>query len=306
MASGKPFSSTVTPVRYNNPSQRQKYLPMTSPEEDNLLSLYFEQLQKFPPLKAEESQLLAFQVQQGDEKARDRLIQHHLRLVVKIAKEFRNRGILMADLIEEGNIGLIHAVKKFDPHKGYRFTTYAVWWIRQAIAKAVMDQSRTIRLPKHVLKRMNQLLRKNIELTQTLQHPPSEKELSRDLYFDAEDLHQLQQIIHATHMEPLEEEEDMTSASYALTQNPDCFELVANQDLHQFIILFLKELRAEEKEVIVRRFGLLNFETQTLETISEELGCTKERVRQIQLAALKRLRAILNDYGLHLGSFELH
>ncbi len=306
MASSKPFSSAVNPARQANPSQKQKYLPLTSPEEDNLLSLYFEQLQKFPPLKAEESQQLALQIQQGDEKARDRLIQHHLRLVVKIAKEFRHRGILMADLIEEGNIGLIHAVKKFDPHKGYRFTTYAVWWIRQAIAKAVMDQSRAIRLPKHVLKMINQLLRKNIELTQALQHPPSEKELSRNLYFDAEDLHKLQQIIHATQMEPLEEEGDMTCASWASKQDPDCFELVANQDLHQFIMLFLKELRVEEKEVIVRRFGLLNFEAQTLETISQDLGFTKERVRQIQLAALKRLRAILNDYGLHLGSFELH
>lgn len=306
MASTKPFNHTIASVRQANPSYQQKYLRVTASEEEELLSLYFKQLQKFPPLKAEESQQLALQILQGDETARDRLIQHHLRLVVKIAQEFKHRGILMADLIEEGNIGLIHAVKKFDPHKGYRFTTYAVWWIRQAIAKAVMDQSRTIRLPKHVLKMMNDLLKKNIALTQTLQHPPSEKELSRNLYFGPEDLHKLQQIIHATKMESLDDQSDVVDAAWITTQNPDCFDLVANQDLHQFILLFLKELRADEKEVIARRFGLLNFEVQTLETISQDLGCTKERVRQIQLAALKRLRAILNDYGLHLGSFELH
>jgi RNA polymerase nonessential primary-like sigma factor len=306
MSSRNLFNKEGTPIQWGH-SGKQKYLPLSSTEENELVSLYFEQLKKFPPLKAEESHALALQAQQGDENSRQRLIQHHLRLVVKIAKAFRSRGLSMADLIEEGNLGLIHAVKKFDPHQGCRFTTYAVWWIRQAIAKAVMEQSNTIRLPTHVLKMVNQLLKKNIELTQALQHTPSQRELSKGLSFSPTDLHQLQQAIQSTHIVPLSDaQDDYASSSVLTSQEPDCFELVATQDLHRFIMLFLKELPAQEREVIARRFGLLNFEMQTLHSISQELSLSKERIRQIQLSALKRLRAILTERGVCIGSFELH
>lgn len=307
MASRKPVDVEGAQAPWQDRPEKQKYLPITSAEEGELLSSYFEQLKKFPPLTAAQSHQLALKVQQGDESARARLIEHHLRLVVKIAKEFRYRGVSMSDLIEEGNLGLIHAVAKFDPHKGFRFTTYAVWWIRQFIAKAVMDQSRTIRLPVHVLKTINQLLRKNVELTQVFQGPPPAKALAQGMAFDEKDLHKLQQIIQSTQMDPLSGDEEISAASWtAASSVPDCFDLVANDDLRQFILLFLKELRPQEKEVIVRRFGLLNFDVQTFEVVGQELGITKERVRQIQLSALNRLRTILTDSGLYLGSFELH
>jgi RNA polymerase nonessential primary-like sigma factor len=237
----------------------------------------------------------------GDESGRQRMIESNLRLVVKISRRYINRGLTLLDLIEEGNLGLIRAVEKFDPERGFRFSTYATWWIRQTIERAIMNQTRTIRLPIHVVKELNVYLRAARELTQKLDHEPSAEEIADMLDRPAADVKRMLGLnVRVTSMDtPVGPESDRTVVdTVADTAVCDPSQLLQDNDIKDSITGWLDELSDKQREVVSRRFGLRGYESSTLEEVGREIGLTRERVRQIQVEALKRLRSIMETQGL--------
>ncbi|AQZ96405.1 RNA polymerase sigma factor RpoS [Halopseudomonas phragmitis] len=263
--------------------------------------LYLNEIGFSPLLTPEEEVHFARLAQKGDPAGRKRMIESNLRLVVKIARRYVNRGLTLLDLIEEGNLGLIRAVEKFDPERGFRFSTYATWWIRQTIERAIMNQTRTIRLPIHVVKELNIYLRAARELTQKLDHEPSPEEIAQLLDKPVEDVKRmlgLNERVASVDMS-LGPDSDKTLLD-TLTDDhvTDPCELLQDDDLNSSIDQWLSELSEKQREVVTRRFGLRGHESSTLEEVGREIGLTRERVRQIQVEALKRLRDILEQHGL--------
>jgi len=267
--------------------------------------LYLNEIGYSPLLTADEEKYFSRLALKGDDSARRRMIESNLRLVVKISRRYINRGLTLLDLIEEGNLGLIRAVEKFDPERGFRFSTYATWWIRQTIERGIMNQTRTIRLPIHVVKELNVYLRAARELTQKLDHEPSAEEIADMLDRPAADVKRLLGLNErVTSMDtPVGPESDRTVVdTVADTHESDPSQLLQDSDIKDSIADWLDELSEKQREVLSRRFGLRGYESSTLEEVGREIGLTRERVRQIQVEALRRLRSIMENNGLSSDS----
>lgn len=267
--------------------------------------LYLGEIGFSPLLTAEEEVLYARRALRGDEAARKRIIESNLRLVVKISRRYSNRGLALLDLIEEGNLGLIRAVEKFDPERGFRFSTYATWWIRQTIERALMNQTRTIRLPIHVVKELNIYLRTARELSQKLDHEPTAEEIATQLDKPVDDVSKMLRLNERISSvdTPIGGDGEKALLDIIPDQNNSDPEVsTQDDDIKSSLIHWLDELNPKQKEVLARRFGLLGYEPSTLEEVGHEINLTRERVRQIQVEGLRRLREILVKQGLNMES----
>jgi RNA polymerase nonessential primary-like sigma factor len=276
-----------------------------SRKEIDATRLYLKEIEFSPLLTADEEKYYSRLAQKGDGKARAKMIECNLRLVVKISRRYMNRGLALLDLIEEGNLGLIHAVQKFDPERGFRFSTYATWWIRQTIERGLMNQTRTIRLPIHVIKEMNVYLKVARRLQQTLEHEPTPDEIANLLDRPVADVKRLLSLKdRVTSVDiPVGKDGDKPLLEIIPDErNLDPSVELQNQNVHSNINGWLDELETKQREVVVRRFGLHGYERSTLEEVGKELGVTRERVRQIQMEALRRLRRILEGNGFSVES----
>ena len=260
--------------------------------------LYLNEIGVAKLLTAEEEVAVARRIRQGDVAARQRMIECNLRLVVKIARRYRNRGLPLLDLIEEGNLGLIHAVHKFDPERGYRFSTYATWWIRQTIERAIMNQARTVRLPIHVIKDINTCMRAARKLQQNCDHTPTAAEIAHKLNRDVDEVERLLALHERVTVGASVDEErgplEKLPAGHAV-EPPVC----AQKDkVNALLDHWVLELGDKQREVVERRFGLHGYPRATLEEIGREIGVTRERVRQIQIDALATLKRTLESHGM--------
>ena len=265
---------------------------------------YLNELSKSQLLTADEEKIFGKKALQGDSDARKVMIESNLRLVVKISRRYLNRGLPLLDLIEEGNLGLIRAVEKFDPDRGFRFSTYATWWIRQTIERAIMNQTRTIRLPIHIVKEMNVCLKAQRNLTQQLDHEPTVDDIAKHVDRPVKTVHK---------MLKLNERVTSVDVSYGKDFDKPLLETITEEEsrspveilqedlIQNNVAHWVYQLPDKQREVICRRYGLCGFESATLEQVALELGVTRERVRQIQMDGLKRLKEILETSGY---SFE--
>jgi len=262
--------------------------------------LYLSEIGFSPLLSAEEEVYYSRLAQKGEESGRKRMIESNLRLVVKIARRYLNRGLPLLDLIEEGNLGLIRAVEKFDPERGFRFSTYATWWIRQTIERAIMNQTRTIRLPIHVVKEINTYLRAARTLSQQLDHEPTPEDIAHKLDKPIDEVKRMFGLNErvASVDEPMGREVDKSLLDSIADENTiDPAQVLQDDDVKHHIDDWLCQLNEKQREVVERRFGLNGHDIATLEEVGNEIGVTRERVRQIQIEALRRLREILETEG---------
>lgn len=270
-------------------------------ETQDVTQLYLNDIGREPLLTAAEEFALTRRVREGDFDARQSMIEHNLRLVVKIAKHYLHRGLTFMDLVEEGNLGLIHALEKFDPERGFRFSTYATWWIRQNIERAIMNQSRTVRLPVHVVKELNVCLRaqRHLEAHGCEQISPSAIAGLTGLPLDVVQRVMVLNERTASIDAPLDISAALSLADTIPDEaglSPD--ETLAHAEIQRFVQAWMSELPEKQRWVIERRFGLNGQDVYTLEALSEQMGLTRERVRQIQIDALRVLRSILRRRGV--------
>jgi len=272
---------------------------------DDSVRLYLREIGKIPLLTAEEEFNLAQRVVKGDKKAKDKMAEANMRLVVSIAKRYSGRGLDFLDLIQEGNTGLLRAVEKFDPDKGFKFSTYATWWIRQAITRAIADQARTIRIPVHMVETINKLLRTQRRMTQELNREPTIEELAKELEMEPEKVEYVMKI-----------KQDITSLDAGVGRDNDeedsqlkdfiededgvtPEESAASQLLKEQVQSILSTLSDREQKIIKMRFGLENGKSHTLEEVGQEFAVTRERIRQIEAKALAKLRKHKDSKKLH-------
>lgn len=272
---------------------------------DDSVRLYLREIGKIPLLTTEEEFELAQKVVAGDKKAKDKMAEANMRLVVSIAKRYSGRGLDFLDLIQEGNTGLLRAVEKFDPDKGFKFSTYATWWIRQAITRAIADQARTIRIPVHMVETINKLLRTQRRITQELNREPTIEELAKELEMEPEKVEYVMKI-----------KQDITSLDAGVGRDGDDEDSVlrdfiedeegitpeesaASQLLKEQVQEILSSLSDREQKIIKMRFGLENGKSHTLEEVGQEFAVTRERIRQIEAKALAKLRKHKDSKKLH-------
>ena len=262
--------------------------------------LYLDEIGVSPLLTAQEERALARRARDGSEAARQRMIECNPRLVVKIAKRYANRGLPLLDLIEEGNLGLIRAVEKFDPERGFRFSTYATWWIRQTIERGIMNQSRTVRLPIHVIKDINVCLRTARRMRQGTGRPPSLQALAEALGRDVTDVRRLMALHERVTLRGNGSDDlgDSPVERLAAKRSTEPSRRAHRDDVNAIVDQWVCELGDTQRAVVERRFGLHGYRRETLESIGREIGVTRERVRQIQLDALKNLREMLESQGM--------
>ena len=285
--------------------QEEEILKVPNARTLDVTQLYLGEIGFSPLLTAEEEVLYSRRSLRGDLIARKRMIESNLRLVVKISRRYNNRGLALLDLIEEGNLGLIRAVEKFDPERGFRFSTYATWWIRQTIERAIMNQTRTIRLPIHVVKELNVYLRTARELAHRLDHEPTAEEIADALdkpVADVSRMLKLNEKISSVDT-PIGGDGDKALLDVITDENDlDPETEIQDDDIRMSLVRWLEELNPKQREVLARRFGLLGYEASTLEDVGREIGLTRERVRQIQVEALRRLKEVLTQQGLSIDT----
>ena len=272
---------------------------------DDSVRLYLREIGKIPLLNSEEELALAQRVVAGDKKAKDKMAEANMRLVVSIAKRYSGRGLDFLDLIQEGNTGLLRAVEKFDPDKGFKFSTYATWWIRQAITRAIADQARTIRIPVHMVETINKLLRTQRRMTQELNREPTIDELAAELEMEPEKVEyviKIKQDITSLDAGVGRDGEDEDSVLGDFIEDEDGTtpeESATNQLLKEQVQSVLSTLSDREQKIIKMRFGLENGKSHTLEEVGQEFAVTRERIRQIEAKALAKLRKHKDAKKLH-------
>ena len=280
----------------NNEAEQLEQAELTEVEGfayDDPVRMYLKEIGKIPLLRSEEEIELAKKIEQGDEEAKKRLAEANLRLVVSIAKRYVGRGMHFLDLIQEGNMGLIKAVDKFEYQKGYKFSTYATWWIRQAITRAIADQGRTIRIPVHMVETINRFIRTSRDMVQKLGREPSEQELAEELDMSVE---QVQKILRMAQEpisleSPIGDEEDSHLGDFIQDDNiPVPAEAAAYTLMKEQVLEVLDTLSERERNVLLLRFGLLDGRSRTLEEVGKDFHVTRERIRQIESKALRKLR----------------
>jgi len=267
------------------------------------IKYYLKEIRKTPLLTFEQEQELAKRIEQGDQEARAKMIESNLRLVVAIGKKYINRGLQFSDIIEEGNLGLIRAVEKFQYQRGFKFSTYASWWIKQSIERAIVNQTRTIRLPVHIAEIVNAYLRTTRQLTQSLGREPSVEEIAKKMKVTVDKVRSISQVVRETYSLDMligDQEEDTLKD---ILQDPNAVSPASFSDeirRREHIDDWLQQLSVSERKVIEMRFGLTDGETRTLDAIGKEFGITRERVRQIETQALNKLRVITKKKKIDL------
>ncbi|MGR8941184.1 MAG: RNA polymerase sigma factor RpoS [Gammaproteobacteria bacterium] len=266
--------------------------------------VYLNDLGRSKLLSIEQEKYYGSKALHGDPEARKIMIESNLRLVVKISRRYLNRGLPLLDLIEEGNLGLIRAVEKFDPERGFRFSTYATWWIRQTIERAIMNQTRTIRLPIHIVKEMNTYLKAQRYLQQSLDHEPTAEDIARHMdkpVDKVEKMLKLNERVTSVDVPCSKDVDKPLVETISDDETLSAADQIQEDGIRQSISGWVFQLPEKQREVICRRYGLCGYEAETLEQVAQELSVTRERVRQIQMDGLKRLKEILHLNGY---SFE--
>jgi RNA polymerase primary sigma factor len=271
------------------------------------LGVYLKEISRIKLLTREQEADLARRARAGDSAAKERLVEANLRLVVQIARRYLNRGLPLPDLIEEGNLGLLRAVEKFEPERGLRFSTYGTWWIRQAIVRALANQARTIRLPVHVGLLLGRYQREQQRLTQELGRAPTIEEIAKAMHTTAEQIEELEEVRQQQTLSletPVGEGEEGRLADFVADPSADPSATLTELFRERTdLVSVLDDLAANERTVLRRRFGLENEEPETLEAIGRHLGLTRERVRQIEAAGLRKLRGLLTARGVDPSDF---
>jgi RNA polymerase primary sigma factor len=260
---------------------------------DDPVKMYFKEIGKIPLLTADEERELAIRIEQGDDEARKKLCEANLRLVVSIARRYLNRGLSFLDLIQEGNLGLMKAVEKFDYTKGYKFSTYATWWIRQAITRSIADQARTIRIPVHMVETINKLIRIQRQLLQEYGREPTNEEVAKEMGITVEKVREIKKVSQdpVSLETPIGEEEDSHLGDFIADDDiPSPVDAAAYAMLQKQLREVLDTLSDREKKVLILRFGLDDGRPRTLEEVGKEFNVTRERIRQIEAKALRKLR----------------
>jgi len=290
----------VEELESDEPEQATESATPVYDTEADATQIYLREIGFSALLTAEEEVFFGRLSRKGDLEARNRMIECNLRLVVKIARRYINRGLPFLDLIDEGNLGLIRAVEKFDPERGFRFSTYATWWIRQTIERALMNQTRTIRLPVHVLKEINLYQRAAKQLTQQLKHEPSAEDVATMLDVPVSEVKRmlgLKERITSYHA-PVDHDADRSLLDAIPDESAeDPADVLQSDQVQRHLDGWLDSLPDKQREVILRRFGLRGHEVATLEQVGQDVGVTRERVRQIQVEALRKLRRLLEKEG---------
>ncbi|HIF9249140.1 RNA polymerase sigma factor RpoS [Photobacterium damselae subsp. damselae] len=279
----------------------------TTSFDNDVIQLYLKDIAHKPLLTKDEEILYSRKALVGDAKSKKVMIESNLRLVVSIAKKYRGSGMQLSDMIDEGNIGLITAVEKFDPERGFRFSTYATWWIKQTIERAIHNQARTIRLPVHVSKEINTILRTHKQLMKTNNSEPTHEEVADELDKSVEDISALLSydapVMSFDQTISSEDSNSQTMASFISDDSdnsPDA--QIDKNDIQKLTLTMLEGLNPRDREILCRRFGLMGYEAQTLQQVAEEVGLTRERIRQLQVSSLNKLKNVLQreKYDLEL------